>query len=216
MTLRARIAGAAGLAVAVAVLVAAVSLYVAVRSELRGEVDRSLTQRAIAFTPTAPSTGGGTGGGGSGGGGQPRGFRDGSRPDGAQPIPDGGPGGFPDSVQPVPLGGASGYVQFISPTGTVHVPGGQGPPASLPASALDRTIARRGTGLALSDRTVKGTHLRLGLAIVRQAAEAHGGRVEARNAPGGGALVRASFGAPVAPTPPASSRGGDPDQPVLR
>ena len=158
MTLRARIAGAAGLAVAVAVLVAAVSLYVAVRSELRGEVDRSLTQRATAFTPTAPSTGGGAGGGG---GGQPRGFRDGSRPNGAQPIPDGGPGGFPDSVQPVPLGGASGYVQFISPTGMVHVPGGQGPPASLPASALDRTIARRGTGLALSDRTVKETHLRV-------------------------------------------------------
>jgi two-component system sensor histidine kinase MprB len=34
----------------------------------------------------------------------------------------------------------------------------------------------------------------LGLAIVRQAAEAHGGRAEAANAPGGGALVRVSFG----------------------
>jgi two-component system sensor histidine kinase MprB len=33
----------------------------------------------------------------------------------------------------------------------------------------------------------------LGLAIVRQAAEAHGGSVFAQNAPGGGALVRASF-----------------------
>jgi two-component system sensor histidine kinase MprB len=37
----------------------------------------------------------------------------------------------------------------------------------------------------------------LGLAIVRQAAEAYGGSVEARNAPGGGALLRVSFGAPV-------------------
>jgi two-component system sensor histidine kinase MprB len=37
----------------------------------------------------------------------------------------------------------------------------------------------------------------LGLAIVRQAAEACGGSVEARNAPGGGALLRVSFGAPV-------------------
>jgi two-component system sensor histidine kinase MprB len=35
----------------------------------------------------------------------------------------------------------------------------------------------------------------LGLAIVRQAAEAHGGDVEAANAPGGGAVVRVSFGA---------------------
>jgi two-component system, OmpR family, sensor histidine kinase MprB len=34
----------------------------------------------------------------------------------------------------------------------------------------------------------------LGLAIVRQAAEAHGGSVEASNAPGGGALLRVSFG----------------------
>jgi two-component system sensor histidine kinase MprB len=34
----------------------------------------------------------------------------------------------------------------------------------------------------------------LGLAIVRQAAEAHGGSVEAANAPGGGALLRLSFG----------------------
>jgi two-component system, OmpR family, sensor histidine kinase MprB len=34
----------------------------------------------------------------------------------------------------------------------------------------------------------------LGLAIVRQAAEAHGGQVEAANAPGGGAVVRVTFG----------------------
>jgi two-component system sensor histidine kinase MprB len=34
----------------------------------------------------------------------------------------------------------------------------------------------------------------LGLAIVKQAAETHGGHVEAGNAPGGGALVRVSFG----------------------
>jgi two-component system sensor histidine kinase MprB len=39
----------------------------------------------------------------------------------------------------------------------------------------------------------------LGLAIVRQAAEAHGGSVEASNAPGGGALMRVSFGPAVAP-----------------
>jgi two-component system, OmpR family, sensor histidine kinase MprB len=37
----------------------------------------------------------------------------------------------------------------------------------------------------------------LGLAIVRQAAEACGGYAEAANAPGGGALLRVSFGAPV-------------------
>jgi two-component system sensor histidine kinase MprB len=37
----------------------------------------------------------------------------------------------------------------------------------------------------------------LGLAIVRQAAEAHGGAASAGNAPGGGALLRVSFGVPA-------------------
>ncbi len=43
----------------------------------------------------------------------------------------------------------------------------------------------------------------LGLAIVKQAAEAHGGSVAAENAPGGGALLRLSFGPSesVAPVP---------------
>jgi two-component system, OmpR family, sensor histidine kinase MprB len=47
-----------------------------------------------------------------------------------------------------------------------------------------------------------------GLAIVRQAAEAHGGRVEAANAPDGGAVVRISFGPahrPVGPEPSATA-----------
>ena len=44
----------------------------------------------------------------------------------------------------------------------------------------------------------------LGLAIVRQAAEAHGGSVEARNAPGGGALLSISFGEPLELEPAAA------------
>jgi two-component system sensor histidine kinase MprB len=39
----------------------------------------------------------------------------------------------------------------------------------------------------------------LGLSIVRQAAEAHGGWVEAANAPDGGALLRVRFGPPLPP-----------------
>jgi hypothetical protein len=59
MTLRARIAAVAGLAVALAVLVAALSLYLAVRSDLRGEIDKSLSQRAAAFVspPAVGSSG---------------------------------------------------------------------------------------------------------------------------------------------------------------
>ena len=49
MTLRARIAAVASLSVALAVLAAAIGLYVAVRSDLRGEVDHGLRERAQAF-----------------------------------------------------------------------------------------------------------------------------------------------------------------------
>ena len=48
-----------------------------------------------------------------------------------------------------------------------------------------------------ADRARKLPGSGLGLAIVRQAAEAHGGYVKAENAPGGGARLTVSFGAPV-------------------
>jgi two-component system sensor histidine kinase MprB len=161
MTLRARIAAVAGLAVALAVLVAAVSLYVAVRSDLRGEVDKSLSQRAAAFVPAA-SAGhqeAPEGGPPPPGGAPPE---DGLSPRGGEQPPGGGNRDeFPSSVEPAPLGGPSGYVQFISPDGTLHVPAGQGPSASIPLSTTDKAIARSGKGRALSDRTVKGTRLRV-------------------------------------------------------
>ena len=114
------------------------SLYVAVRSELRGEVDRSLTQRATRFTRAPARASGGYG-------------ISGARPE-APPPPRSGersprqwrPGleaRFPSSVEPAPLGGPSGYVQFVSPAGAVHVPGGQGSSTTIPVSAPDRAIA---------------------------------------------------------------------------
>src|ERR1700728_139512 len=173
MTLRARIAAVAGLAVALAVLVAAVGLYVAVRSDLRGEVDKSLSQRAAAFVPPASVGNRATLEEGSN---PPDGSSPPSRPSqNAAPPPqesppsawderppgDDGNDGFPSSVAPAPLGGPSGYVQFVSPGGTVHVPAGQGSSTTIPLSAADRKIARSGRGRALSDRMVKGTSLRV-------------------------------------------------------
>jgi two-component system, OmpR family, sensor histidine kinase MprB len=55
VSLRTRIAAVAGLAVAVAVLLAAVVVYVAVRSDLRGQIDASLRQRAAGFVASPPA-----------------------------------------------------------------------------------------------------------------------------------------------------------------
>jgi two-component system, OmpR family, sensor histidine kinase MprB len=147
MTLRSRIAAVASLSVALVVLATAVGLYLAVRSDLRGEIDSALRARTrdlIALRGVVAVQGRTI----------PR----------TSPI---GPdlplhGAFPRHVQPAPFGAASGYVQFVSPQGTVQVPGGQGSsPRRIPVTALDRTIAARGSGSSLTDRSVNGTRLRV-------------------------------------------------------
>jgi two-component system sensor histidine kinase MprB len=146
VSLRARISAAAGIAVGLAVLAAAVGVYLAVRSDLQGEIDKGLRQRAQAFTGPSRS--------------------DVHPPPAAEPDGDLFPGappqdGFPTHVQPAPFGAASGYVQFIAPDGTVDVPAGQGTSPQIAVSAGDKAIAASGSGSALSDRTVKGTKLRV-------------------------------------------------------
>jgi two-component system sensor histidine kinase MprB len=137
VTLRTRIAAVASVSVALAVLAAAIGLYVAVRSDLRGELDSQLRTRARTFIPQAS----GPPGDGLGGG---------------------GPAAFPGSVQPAPFGAASGYVQLISPQGKLFVPGGQGSsPTRIALTAADEAIARAGSGASLTDRSIKGTELRV-------------------------------------------------------
>ncbi|HEX4186796.1 MAG TPA: ATP-binding protein [Solirubrobacteraceae bacterium] len=164
MTLRTRIAAVAGLSVALVVLATAVGLYLAVRADLRGEIDSALRARSRAFTATAPGPprgDGSTSHGRSGPGSEPFGA---SR-DGGAPIPGGephAPGGFPGHVQPAPFGAASGYVQFVSSSGAVNVPAGQGAaPPRIPLTALDRAVAASGSASRLTDREVNGTHLRV-------------------------------------------------------
>jgi two-component system, OmpR family, sensor histidine kinase MprB len=158
MTLRTRIAAAASLSVALAVLVAAVGLYVAVRSDLRGEIDRELGDRAQAFVaPSGPAPAGGPRGRGPGAGSPPAASGRVAAPGGRGGTGPGGPGAFPETVQPAPFGGASGYVQFISPAGTVQVPGGQGSsPTRIAVTSTDQAIGR-----AVTDRSVNGTELRV-------------------------------------------------------
>jgi two-component system, OmpR family, sensor histidine kinase MprB len=154
VTLRTRIAAVAGVSVAVAVLAAAIGLYVAVRSDLRGEIDSSLRARArVLVGPAHRSAPAAAGQGGGAPGAQGGPLASGDRD---------APGGFPGQVQPAPFGAASGYVQFISPQGEVMVPGGQGTaPTRIALTARDRTIASRGSGSSLTDRSVKGTELRV-------------------------------------------------------
>ena len=184
MTLRTRIAAVASLSVALVVLATAVGLYVAVRSDLRGEIDSALRARTRAFTaiPSGAPDGGRGGGAavigttpfgaaGPKGGGPSRGGPGaasepfGAAHDGGPPFTGTdkhGPGGFPGHVQPAPFGAASGYVQFVSASGTVSVPAGQGTaPPRIPLTGPDRAIAARGSGSGLTDRKVNGTHLRV-------------------------------------------------------
>ncbi len=166
MSLRTRIAAVASLSVALAVIAAAVGLYEAVRSDLRGEVDSALRSRASAFAlapgagsqPAAPAPGDDDSGGAFGGPGQ---FGAAGGTPGAGPGNESG-ARVPGTVQPAPFGAASGYVQFVSSDGHVFVPGGQGSaPAQISPTAQDRAIAARGSGSALTDRTVNGTRLRV-------------------------------------------------------
>jgi two-component system, OmpR family, sensor histidine kinase MprB len=89
VTLRTRIACAAGLAVALAVIAVALAVFLGVRGELRGEVDDSLRMRAEAIL-------GGPGRGGPG-----------------------PPDGFPPEGPPAAFGGPEGFVQVVLPGGRV-------------------------------------------------------------------------------------------------
>jgi two-component system sensor histidine kinase MprB len=135
VTLRARIAAAAGLAVALAVIAAAAAVYLGVRGQLRGEVDESLRERTEAVV--------GLGG--------PRGLG----------LPRGGPGGPLGAPQPrpEPFGGPEGYVQLVLPGGRALSRSGAG--ERLPVDDRAQEVAAEGSGSYLADTTVDGVHLRV-------------------------------------------------------
>jgi two-component system, OmpR family, sensor histidine kinase MprB len=164
MTLRTRIAAVASLSVALAVLAAAIGLYVGVSSELHGQIDSALRARAQTLSAHAGAGAPSPSGGGPPSGGTPGGAFGGG-PSGGGPgagEAEGRADGFPNTVEPEPFGAASGYVQFISPQGQVFVPGGQGSaPSKIALTAGDRAIAGRGRGTSLTDRSVAGTKLRV-------------------------------------------------------
>jgi two-component system sensor histidine kinase MprB len=194
VSLRLRIAAVGGVAVALAVLAAAVGIYLAVRSDLRGQIDQSLTQRAEEFVsspllrdrggPSDDLPPGGNGAASGTGGTSAKGNAGGAPPPLRVRLGEHGP--LPNFVQPGRFGGAAGYVQFVSAKGVVDVPGGQGSTPKIPPSARDRQIAASGRGSVLSDRTVKGTHLRV-LTLGTSAASA--GQGGATGTAGGAVMI---------------------------
>ena len=135
MSLRARIAAAGSLAVAVTVVLAAVIVYLAVRAELRGNIDDALRQTAGRMLQSERA-----------------------------PLPGPGPEGVPFDrgsipAPAAPFGGARGYVQLVTPQGDVLRPPGE--QSRLPVDGRSLEIARTGTGEHLADRNVGSTELRV-------------------------------------------------------
>jgi len=155
MSLRGRIAAIAGLSVALTVIAAAAGLYVAVRSDLRGEIDSQLRARAQAFVPRRLT--------GTNGLRALEGLFGGPGPVSPGPArPEGHAGVLPGSIAPVPFGAAPGYIQFITAHGQLEVPRGQGvAPATIPPRSADLAVAARGAGSELTDRSIAGTALRV-------------------------------------------------------
>ena len=155
MSLRTRIAAVAGVAVALTVLTAAFVVYFAVRANLRGEVEDSLSERVAPLDRRL----------GPPAGADPE--RSGPRPGLGVPAPGpagpderpGGPGRFGPPPGGQRFGGAGGYLQLIGRDGRVARPPGQ--TANLPVEPWAREIAERGRGRAFRDMEVDGVHLRV-------------------------------------------------------
>jgi two-component system sensor histidine kinase MprB len=154
VSLRNRIAGVAGIAVAIAVIAGAAVTWFAIRSELRGEVDTALSQRAEGLTSVAAGLPGAPMPGREPGGDKgPRGD-----------LSDHGPGGHARDIRELGLrapafGGAAGYVQFVESDGKVSRPPGE--TQTLPVSHDARQIARSGSGRRFEDANVGPNHLRV-------------------------------------------------------
>ncbi|MBV9414466.1 MAG: HAMP domain-containing histidine kinase [Solirubrobacterales bacterium] len=155
MSLRARMAIAAGVAVALAVFAVAVSSYAGTRSQLLGQIDQSLKDR-LAQVPglniSAPGPGPG----------QPRGD------EGLGFVPSRGGGEGPgqgdeglglDRTPTSAFGGPAGIFTVVYRDGTTFVPRGQ--TYGIPVDDRTKAVAAGGHGQYFFDTAVHGTHLRV-------------------------------------------------------
>jgi two-component system sensor histidine kinase MprB len=170
MTLRLRMAAIAAGAVTAVVAVIAIAVYLAVRSNLRGEVDRVLVEQAEPLRIKAPGLVSRTGGIAT------KLIVPGAPPQSKLTLPQGvGPSPSPKlppppgistrvaiaKGPPQPFAGAGGYIQLLAPDGTVAKSPGEEALTSIPPSAAARAIAASGTGRSLGDVYVRGEHMRV-------------------------------------------------------
>jgi two-component system, OmpR family, sensor histidine kinase MprB len=142
VTLRHRIAAAAGLAVAVTVLIAATATFFAVSTRLHQQIDDALRSRAQELATGADPDHDATD---LCAGADARGSR-------TFPPP-------PTDRDDARFGGAEGYLQVVCADGTVLRP--TGAPTALPTSPQDVELARSGSGQRLVSTRVAGIHLRV-------------------------------------------------------
>jgi two-component system, OmpR family, sensor histidine kinase MprB len=170
VSLRARLAIAAGVAVALAVIAVAVSAYAGTRSELQGQVDQSLNNLAAPLLmragvlPGSPSGGGGNPDGGAGPGPGAVGGQGFGRGGGGGAVPglgasdcDGGLG--LDYTRGGGFGSAQGYVQMVRKDGSICLANGE--TTKIPVDQSVKALAASGSGHYLSDTHAGSTHLRV-------------------------------------------------------
>ncbi|HEX3239661.1 MAG TPA: HAMP domain-containing sensor histidine kinase [Solirubrobacterales bacterium] len=134
MPIRRRLAVAAAVAVAIAIATASLAAYLAVRSQLRGEVDSALHERAEGIQMIVETEG-------------PM-----QAPPSRQDLPE------PPQAR---FGGAAGFVQFLNSDGRVKVQAALGP-ERLPVTRQARAVATGSeSGDVFEDETVDGDHLRV-------------------------------------------------------
>ena len=135
MPIRRRLAIAAAVAVAIAIATASLAAYLAVRSQLRDEVDSALRERAEGIQLIAKAAGS---------------LRP---PQSRQDLPE------PPQAR---FGGAAGFVQFLNSNGRVNAQAPMGSerlPVTRQAAAVARGEAE--SGEVFEDETVDGDHLRV-------------------------------------------------------
>ena len=172
MTLRVRMAATAAGAVAVVVVAIAAVVYLAVRSDLRGEVDRVLAQQAQPLVANNVGVAGGEAGFSTATGPAtpltlpPKakfkaGALTGPGAAGKLALPAGAVGVAVTQGPPQPFTGAGGFIQFLGASGGVAKSANEGLLPNIPASPAMRAIAAGGVGRDLVDIRVGGEHMRV-------------------------------------------------------